>query len=319
MKTFSNILALASTGNLMVERLPYPKLGRWAALLPACLLVFNSFAQTGEAPVIRHSLELRSGYTGGSFSHYTNDYTSSLNIFGGSPPRTREVVEHQFNGVLFGASWRHETVRADRISPSFSVGMDVLSASDQLTFSNGRDVSLRLWAVHPRLGVDLKQGRWLLQTEGGVLVGRVGYFATEETGFLSRSTVVDTADAVFTIRARSSWNNGLLTEVGYGAGGLLGLANPTWHAGVGMGFGPLSPIAILAGITGAKSTNEGDDSSEQYFLQIEATPPNSRWRATSFFSVFGIGTGTYGRVAVQVAYRLPLGAAKTSAPKSAPK
>jgi hypothetical protein len=115
---------------------------------------------------------------------------------------------------------------------------------------------------------------------------------------------------VFTVRYRAGWANWILAEGGYGAGGLMGLANPTWQSGIGTGFGPRSPVAILAGITGGESTDEDKNYSDHYFLKVEAAPLNSRWRATGFCT---FGDGTYGRVALQVAYRLPLAAAKTSA------
>jgi hypothetical protein len=314
MTIFSNALALVSTGNLATDRSPYSQLGRWAALLLlSCMCAFDSFAQTGEVPVAQHTLELRSGYTSGQFAHYTDDYDPPLFVFlGGGRPQTGEVVEHRFNGVLFGASWRREAARDGRRWPvSVSAGIDVLTAVDRLTFATGRRVSLPLWAVHPRLGLGLEKGKWLLQAEGGVLLGRVGYFAANyDAGLFSRRTVVDTVQAVFTARSRVGWANWILAESGYGAGGLLGLANPTWQFGIGTGFGPHSPVAILTGVVNGESTDENKDYSDRYFLQVEVAPLNSRWRATGFCM---FGTGTYGRVAVQVAYRLPLAAAKTPA------
>lgn len=92
-------------------------------------------------------------------------------------------------------------------------------------------------------------------------------------------------------------------EGGYGAGGVLGLANPAWQLGLGTGFGRRSPVALLVGVTGAESTDYGRRGDDHYFLQVEAGPTSHRWQVSSFFT---FGAGTYSRVAAQMAYRLPL-------------
>ena len=273
-----------------------------------CLSGLHSLAQSRSPtpePVVTQYLELRGGYTGGQFEHYTADYKNSIDLFGPSKPRPGQLVEHRFAGALVGVDFGREMLRPDiRRKITVLAGLDVLAASDQLTFADGHRASLPLGAVHPHFGLGLERGNLLLRADAGLLAGRVGYYeVTTSEGFLSNSTVVDTVKLVPTITFRAGWANWMLFESGYGTSGLLGLANPVWHAGLGTGFGRRSPVAVLFGITGAESTDYGNSSSDYYYLQLGATPAASRWRASGLVT---LGAGSYSRIAAQVAYRLPL-------------
>lgn len=279
--------------------------GRLTLALLGCLFALGCCAQPGASvSEARQYLELRGGYTGGRFAHSTDDYAPRLSLFGGGSSRTGQLVEHRFDGTLLGAEYVRETPGTKpRQTMTVRLGFDVLVAADRLTFADGRRATLPLGAAHPHLGLGLGRGQWALRGDAGLLLGRVGYYAADVSeGFLSSRTVVDTVRLVPTFAFRMGWANWLLLDGGYGATGLLGLANPAWHAGVGTGFGPRSPVALLFGTTGAESTDYNDTSSNHYFLQLEAAPSASRWRVSGFVS---FGAGSYGRAAAQVAYRLP--------------
>ena len=287
-----------------------PLLSRLLLGLSGCFMALNSYAQSSQPTrEVQHSIEWRGGYTGGRYVHYTDDYTPTINLFGGGSSQTGQLVEHHFKGALLGASYLHEISRPGSLRRlTLLAGLDMLAASDQLTFADGQRATLTLVAVHPHVGVESKKAGWLLRGEAGLLLGRTGYFASTSTwDILSSRTVVDTVHVVPTISLRIGWASWLVAESGYGSAGLLGLANPTWHSGVGTGFGRRSPVTLLAGITGAESTDYDDHAADRYFLQLEAAPATKCWRVNGFFT---FGAGTYSRIAAQAAYRLPLCPAK---------
>lgn len=279
------------------------------------LAAFPAHAQTGKPaltkPETTHTLELRGGYTSGRFAHYTNDYAPTINFFGGGNSQTGQVVDHHFNGVLLGACFVREIQQPTSSRKiTMGAGLDVLTASDRLAFADGHRATLPLLAVHPNLTLGIEYNRWLLRGSAGLLLGRVGYYAsTTSQGFLSNRTVVDTVNIVPTFTIRAGWHNWIMVDGGYGTDGLLGLANPAWHAGVGTGFGPRSPVAVLFGTSGAESTDYDQVSPDHYYLQLETSPKASRWRATGFFT---LGASSYSRVGAKVAYRLPLFSARSA-------
>jgi hypothetical protein len=295
------------------------KRSKWIALLLGLTLsllpVVASQAQTIDserAATPQRFLELHSGYSGGRFAHYTDDYAPKISLFGGGNSQTGQLVDHRFDGLLLGADFLHKTVRANgKRTITLLAGMDVLAAADRLRFADGHSATLPLIAAHPHIGAAIEGSKWLVRGQGGLLLGRVGYYAsTTSEGFLSSRTVVDTVHVVPTFTLRGGFSNWILLDGGYGSGGLLGLANPVAHVGVGTGFGRRSPVAVLLGVTGAESTEREPPAGDYYFVQVEATPAASRWRASGFCTFGGDG---YGRVAVQASYRLPLRAAHAQA------
>jgi hypothetical protein len=257
-------------------------------------------------------LELHSGYTSGRFAHYTDDYTPKIDFFGGGNSQTGQLVDHRFNGIMLGADFVQQNPRAGgRRSFSLLAGLDVLAAIDHLSFADGHRATLPLMAANPHIGASIEGARWLLRGQGGLLLGQVGYFAsTTSEGLFTTHTVVDTVHVVPTFSLRGGWSNWILLDGGYGSGGLQGLANPAVHVGVGTGFGQRSPVAVLFGITSAESTDYDRTEGDYYFVQVEALPAASRWRASGFLT---FADGTYSRVAIQAAYRLPLRAGKGTA------
>jgi hypothetical protein len=263
-------------------------------------------------PEIQRFLVLRGGYTSGKFAHSTEDYRPKFDLLGGlSKPRLGLPVDHRFNGLLLGIAFEQEYHRADRNrTTSVLAGLDLLAASDRLTIGDGRRARLGLGAVHPRLEFGLANKNWQLRGGGGVLVGRVGYFGSSTAGVVSTSTVVDTVAAVPTFQYRVGWRNWVLVENGYGADGLFGLANPAWQFGIGTGFGPRSPFAVLLGVSEPESADFRREESGFGYLRLEMAPAASKWRASGFVT---FGSASYGRLAVQVAHRLSLSGPAASA------
>ncbi|MBF9144178.1 hypothetical protein [Hymenobacter properus] len=253
----------------------------------------------------RNFLLFESGYTAGRFAHSTLDYRPKIDLLGGtSPPRIGQPVEHRFDGVLFGAAFEQEYHRTDlNRTTRVLAGLDLLAASDRLTIGDGRRANLALGALHPHLAFGLTTKNWQLSGGGGVLVGRVGYYGATRSGYVTSSTVVDTVTAVPTFQIRVGWRNWVLVENGYGTNGLFGLANPAWQTGIGTGFGPHSPVAILVGVTTPESADFKREESDFGYLRVETSPAASRWRASGFIT---FGSASYGRLGVQASYRLPL-------------
>ena len=297
--------------HLTSNRLNFCYLLRRATLLMAGgLLALPGRAQTSptvsSAPT-RQYLVFRGGYTAGRFAHSTDDYHPIISLFGGGNSRTGQPVEHRFDGVLLGADFVQEIHRPDRKRVvSVLVGLDLLGASDRLTIGNSRRERLTLGALHPHFEVDLNTGKWLFRGGGGLLLGRVGYYGSTSFDLLANSTVVDTVSVVPTFQTRIGWSNWIIGESGYGANGLLGLANPVWQAGIGTGFGPHSPVTVLVGATEPESADFANQEYGHGYVRLEVAPAASPWRANGFFT---FGSKSYGRVALQVAYRLPLHAA----------
>jgi hypothetical protein len=279
------------------------------AIASTTLLAFRSQAQTPDVPStpkIRTFLDLRGGYTGGRFAHSTDDYRSRFSIFGGGggSSRTGQPVAHRFDGVLLGADFVQEIQRPDRNrTATLSIGLDLLAASDRLRIGNDRTARLMLGALHPHFAGELITRNWQFRGGAGLLLGRVGYYGTTSGGLLSNSTNVDTATVVPTFQTRVGWRNWVLCENGYGANGLLGLANPTWQVGFGTGFGRRSPVAVIVGASLPESVSFEQQEGGFGYVRLEAAPAASPWRANAFAT---FGSASYNRVALQMAYRLPL-------------
>lgn len=256
----------------------------------------------------RRFLLLNSGYTSGRFAHSTLDYRPKIDLLGGfGKPRPGQPVKHRFDGVLLGVAYGKEHHRASRSrTTSMLAGLDLLAAADRLTIGDGRRTRLALGALHPHLELGLTNKNWQLRGGFGVLVGRVGYYGSSTAGYVTTSTFVDTVTAVPTFQYRMGWRNWVLVESGYGANGLMGLANPAWQAGIGTGFGPRSPFAVVVGVTEPESADFKREELSFAYLRLEIAPAASRWRASGFVT---FGSASYGRVAIQAAYRLPLQAA----------
>ncbi|WP_152560075.1 hypothetical protein [Hymenobacter sp. IS2118] len=216
-------------------------------------------------------------------------------------------MEHRFNGVLLGVAFEREHHHASRgRTTSLLAGLNLLAAADQLTIGDGRRARLALGSLHPHLELGLTNKTWQLRGGFGVLVGRVGYYGSSRASYVATSTVVDTVTAVPTFQYRLGWRNWVLVESGYGANGLLGLANPAWQAGIGTGFGPRSPFVVVLGVTEPESADFKREESGFGYLRLEMAPAASQWRASGFVT---FGSASYGRLAIQAAYRLPLQAA----------
>lgn len=193
---------LSTTGKRLFFRIE-----RYLTLsLPAYLFALNGYAQAvGSDRNAQHSLEVRGGYTGGRFTHYTDDFTSSFNLFGGGRSQTGQLVAHRFNGLLLGADFVRESIQTG--SPqkiTLLAGLDVLAAADRLTFADDRRMTLSLTAAHPHAAVEISDANWLVRAEAGLLLGRVGYSASSSTlDILSTRTVVDTVQVVPSFRLRT--------------------------------------------------------------------------------------------------------------------
>lgn len=280
-----------------------------AALLPALLATIAAQAQAvgpGPAPLeITHGVELRGGYTGGRYSHSTDDFHSSLSIFNsGGNSRTGSAVEHSFNGLMLGADYVIGQHRPGRpTTTTLRVGLDVLGAADRLRIGDGRRATLSLLAVHPHFSINVQRNRWQTRVGVGMLAGRVGYYAQEGSfDLLSTNSIVDTVHAVPTFHLEMNWNHWLQYEVGYGANGLLGLANPVYYGGVGTGFGPRSPLALVVGASSAASLEYQNPVSSFAYARIVLAPAGRPWQASAFVTY---GTAQYQRTALQVGYKLP--------------
>ena len=289
------------------HRLPHS--GRCALLILCGFWALTTQAQPRipqpSDPEKRSFLVLHGGYTSGRFAHSTTDYRPRFDLLGGmSNPRIGQPVEHRFDGLLLGVAFKQEYHRTDRNrTTSVLAGFDLLAASDRLTIGDGRRARLALGAVHPRIEFGLINKNWQLRGGAGVLVGRIGYFGSSTASYVSTSTVVDTVTAVPTFQYRVGWRNWVLVENGYGADGLLGLANPAWQVGLGTGFGPRSPVAVLIGVTKPESADFKREESGFGYLRVEVTPAASRWHASGFVT---FGSASYGRLAVQVSHCLSL-------------
>ena len=297
--------------NLIPNRLNFCRLLRRATLLVAGgLLALPGRAQTSPtvspAPT-RQYLVFRGGYTAGRFAHSTDDYRPVISLFGSGNSRTGQPVEHRFDGVLLGADFAQETYFPNR-KRTLTVlgGLDVLGAADRLAIGDGRRARLMLGAVHPHFELGLGTPNWQFRGGAGLLLGRVGYYGSTSFDLFANTTIVDTVRVVPTFQTRVGWRNWVLAESGYGANGLLGLANPVWQAGIGTGFGPRSPVTLLVGVTEPESADFANQEYGHGYVRLEVAPASSAWRASGF-STFG--SESYGRVALQVAYRLPLHAA----------
>ena len=251
------------------------------------------------------SVELRGGYTAGRYSHSDTDYHSSFSLFGsGGSSRPGRPVEHRYDGLLLGADYVQAFRRPSGRTNTVRVGLDVLGAADRLTIGEGRRNTLGLVAAHPHFGFETHKRKLLTRVGAGLLVGRVGYYSRSGSfDLLSTSTVVDTVRAVPALQLEMNWNHWVQYEVGYGANGLLGLANPVYTAGIGTGFGPRSPVAVVFGSTVAKSLDYANRDVEHYYARVTLAPASKPWQANAFVT---FGTPEYRRVALQLAYRLPL-------------
>ena len=279
------------------------------ALLGAGLATPAAHAQTTAPEPAKletsHGFELRGGYTSGRFSHSTADTHSSFNLFGGGGnPRPGFPVEHRYDGLLLGADFvqtQHRTGRPSTLV--FRAGLDVLGATDRLRISNGRRATVGLLAAHPHFSLELQRRRWTTRAGAGLLAGRVGYYGQEGSfDLLSTNIVVDTVNVVPTFQFETGWNHWLQIETGYGANGLLGLANPAYYAGVGTGFGPRSPLTLVVGATSAASLNYERTLSSLWYGRLALAPAGRPWQASLFAT---LGTAQYQRVALQVGYKLP--------------
>jgi hypothetical protein len=286
-------------------------------LLALALGVLPAFECQGQAsgaaptPEIQQFLAFRGGYTGGRFAHSTDDYRPSLSLFGFGSGRSRTglPVAHRFDGVLLGADFGQEIHRPDRNrTTTIAVGLDLLAASDRLSIGTDRRDRLMLGALHPHFEAELITQNWQFRGGAGLLLGRVGYYGSTSGGFLSSSTVVDTVTVVPTFHTRVGWRNWVLAENGYGANGLLGLANPVWQVGFGTGFGRRSPVAVIVGASMPESVAFDQQEGGFGYLRLEVAPATSPWRANGFVT---FGTGSYNRVALQAAYRLRLSRKET--------
>lgn len=267
-----------------------------------------------------HGIELRGGYTGGRFSHSTDDYHPKFDIFSigigtgsssGSGLRPGSAVEHRFDGLMLGADYVLGQHRLGRpTTTTLRVGLDVLGAADHLRIGDGRRATLNLFAAHPHLSIDVQKNRWQTRAGVGLLVGRVGYYAQDGSdGLLSHYTVVDTVHTVPTLQFEMNWNHWLQCETGYGSNGLLGLANPTYYGGVGTGFGSRSPLALVVGVSSAASiAYEGSVSSFTY-ARVVLAPTGRPWQASAFVT---FGSAQYQRAALLVGYKLPTRASSTT-------
>ncbi|MDB5235326.1 MAG: hypothetical protein JWR44_2319 [Hymenobacter sp.] len=289
--------------------LPSHHLAAVLAMLPAFLATAPVRAQavSPEPPKTEtgRSVELRGGYTGGRFSHSTDDYHSSFSLFGGGGgSRTGSAVEHRYDGLMLGADYviaQHRT--GSPTTTALRVGLDVLGAADRLRIGDGRRATMGLLAVHPHFSIDVQRRRWQTRAGLGMLVGRVGYYA-EDASFdlLATNTVVDTVNVVPTFHLEMNWNHWLQYEVGYGANGLLGLANPAYYGGVGTGFGPRSPLALVVGVSSAASLEYERPVSSFTYTRLTLAPASQPWQASAFAT---FGSAQYQRVALQVGYKLP--------------
>lgn len=284
-------------------------------LIKGILNTLPARAQTGSEgrliPGITHAVVLRGGYTAGRFSHSTDDYRPSLNLFGsGNNGRTGYAVGHRFYGALLGADYSQESHRPGSTRTiALLAGLDVLGATDRLTIGNNRQATLRLGAVHPHFGLGLRTKHWALNAGFGVLAGRLGYYGATTSGLVSDATVIDTVSVRPTFHLQAGYNNWVLLESGYGANGLLGLANPVWTAGLGTGFGPSSSVALLVGVTEPESTDFATAVGGFGYARLLLAPRKSQWQATAFVT---FGSQAYGRAALQASYRLPLGTVGTA-------
>ena len=287
---------------------PYRQFAAVATLLHALLAMSVAHAQTGETkpdkPEITRSVELRGGYTGGRYAHSTDDYHSSINLFGSSRPRTGTSVEHHFDGLMLGVDYalaRHQA--GSPTTTTLRLGLDVLGAADRLRIGDGRRATLALLAAHPHLSVDVLKKRWQMRVGAGLLAGRVGYYAQDGTfELLSTNTVVDTVHSVPTFQLEMNWNHWFQYEIGYGSNGLLGLANPTYFGGIGTGFGPRSPLALVIGASSAASLEYVESVTTYAYARVLVAPVGRPWQASAFATY---GTAEYQRVALQVGYTLP--------------
>lgn len=281
-----------------------------AATLPALLATTSAVRAQAVGPEpakteVTHGFELRSGYTGGRFSHNSDDHRSSFNLFGGGGnSRTGFPVEHRYDGLMLGADYVQTQHRPGRPATStLRVGLDMLGAADRLRIGDGRRATVGLLAAHPHFSYELQRHRWQTQVGVGLLLGRVGYYE-RETSFdlLSTNRVVDTVTVVPTFQLAMNWNHWVQYEAGYGAQGLLGLANPVYHFGVGTGFGPRSPLAVVVGATSATSTDFANRESGYYYTRLTLAPAGRPWQANAFVT---FGSAQYQRVALQMTCRLP--------------
>jgi hypothetical protein len=282
---------------------------RYLAAGAALLATPLAHAQTVSTEPVQlettRGVELRGGYTGGRYSHSTNDYHSSINLFGGSGgSRTGSAVEHRFDGLMLGADYVLGQHRPGRpTTTTLRVGLDVLGAADRLRIGDGRRTTVNLLAAHPHFSIDVQKNRWQTRVGVGMLVGRVGYYAQDGSfDLLSTNTVVDTVHTVPTFQLEMSWNHWFQYETGYGSNGLLGLANPTYYGGVGTGFGPRSPLALVVGVSSAASLEYERAVSSFAYTRVILAPAGRPWQASAFVTY---GSAQYQRTALQVGYKLP--------------
>lgn len=286
-----------------------PGLAAAAFFVPAVLAIQPVRAQAGgSAPLpleVSHRFELRGGYTGGRFSHSTEDTHTSISLFGGGGnSHPGFPVEHRYDGLLLGADFVQTQHRPGRPSTlTLRAGLDVLGAADRLRIGDGRRATVGLVAAHPHFSLEVQRHRWQTRVGLGMLAGRVGYYGQEAAfDLLSTNIVVDTVHMVPTFQFETSWNHWAQIEFGHGANGLLGLANPASYAGVGTGFGLRSPLALVVGITGAASLNFERTLDSRPYARLALAPAGRPWQASAFAT---FGTAQYQRVALQVGYRLP--------------
>ncbi|MCI1187205.1 hypothetical protein MON38_07210 [Hymenobacter sp. DH14] len=294
-----------------MPRLPFHRrhLAAVATLLPALLApTFVRAQAVGAEPATietTRSFEVRGGYTGGRFSHSTDDFHSSISLFGGSgSSRTGFPVEHRYDGLMLGGDYVLAQHRPDRPSiTTLRVGLDVLGAADRLRIGDGRRATVALLAAHPHFSFELQRHKWQTRVGVGMLVGRVGYYGQDQ-GFdlLATNTVVDTVNVVPTFSLEMNWNHWVQYEAGYGANGLLGLANPTYYGGLGTGFGPRSPLALVVGVSSAASLAYNQAVSSFAYSRLTLAPAGRPWQASAFAT---FGSAQYQRVALQVGYKLP--------------
>ncbi|GAA4047168.1 hypothetical protein GCM10022409_36610 [Hymenobacter glaciei] len=280
-----------------------------ATFLPASLAAPLAHAQTASLEPAKvettSSFELHGGYTGGRFSHSTNDTHSSFNPFGGGGSSPRGVaVEHRFDGLMLGADYVLAKRRAGHpTTTTLRVGLDVLGAADRLRIGDGRRATVGLLAAHPHFSVDMQKNRWQTRVGVGMLAGRVGYYGQDGSfDILATNIVVDTVHTVPTFQLEMNWNHWVQYEIGYGANGLLGLANPAYFFGVGTGFGPRSPLALVVGVSSAASLDFDRTKSSFGYARVVLAPAGRPWQANVFTTY---GSAHYQRVALQVGYKLP--------------
>ena len=281
-----------------------------AALLSAAFAASAAHAQTAAQPEpakveTTHGFELRGGYTGGRFSHSTEDTHSGISLFGGGGnSRPGLPVEHRYDGLLLGADFVQTQHRPGRPSTLvLRAGLDVLGAADRLRIGDGRRATVGLVAAHPHFSLEVQRHRWQTRVGVGLLAGRVGYYGQEGSfDLLSTNIEVDTVHVVPTFQFETGWNHWVQIETGYGANGLLGLANPAFYAGVGTGFGPRSPLAVVVGATGAASLNYERSLDTRAYARLVLAPAGRPWQASAFAT---FGTAQYQRVALQMSYKLP--------------